>query len=55
MPDTRIGKCPWCERHNQTLYLTTGVIYETGELWIEWVCAECRQACRKLKEVSGDG
>ena len=52
MPTTRIGKCPWCERHKQTLFLISGVV--DGDLWIEWVCAECIQACRKLKEMTGD-
>ncbi len=53
MPTTRIGKCPWCERHKQTLYLISGIAGCVP--WIQWVCAECIQACGKLKEVSENG
>lgn len=34
------GTCKWCERHNQTLYLTIGIDY--SEMWTEWLCAKCR-------------
>lgn len=34
------GTCKWCERHDQTLYLTIGI--DDGELWKEWLCAKCR-------------
>jgi hypothetical protein len=39
MPETKHGKCPWCEKHNQTLYFTTGVI--DGRLWYDWICGKC--------------
>lgn len=40
MPESKVGKCPWCERHNVQLYVTYGVV--DGKLWIDWICARCR-------------
>lgn len=45
MPETKEGTCPWCERHRQTLYFTVGQ-YD-GKLWCDWICARCRDVCRK--------
>ena len=47
MVQTKVGKCPWCERHNVTLFFTYGLV--DGKLWTEWVCAECRQITRNLQ------
>lgn len=46
MPETKTGTCPWCERHQQTLYFTIGIC--DGHLWTDWICARCRQICRTL-------
>lgn len=43
MPETRTGTCPWCGRHNVTLFLTTGISAEEG-LWADWICHRCRAA-----------
>ena len=53
MPLTKIGKCPWCERHNVTLFFSSGIV--DGELWTNWICAKCRQAARSLRGGERDG
>lgn len=56
MPETKTGTCPWCERHQQTLFFTVGYDEQIG-LWTEWLCARCRQICRELPKrmVINDG
>lgn len=45
MPETKTGKCPFCEREGVMLTLITGIPYrsDAGELVVpcEWVCARC--------------
>ena len=48
MPETKFGKCPWCERHDQVLYFALGA-YD-GKLWTDWICARCLNAARQLKQ-----
>lgn len=47
MPETKVGKCPWCERHKQILYFTMGQ-YD-GNLWVDWICGSCLNAAREIK------
>lgn len=49
MPETKQGTCPWCEKHNQTLYFTTGV--KDGRLWYDWICARCIITAMALKPM----
>jgi len=49
MMPTKEGKCPWCERHNQTLYLSVGV--QNGVLWTQWICDSCRKSVDPLADV----
>lgn len=39
MPVTKHGTCPWCEKHDRTLYFVCGI--EDGRLWGEYICADC--------------
>ena len=48
MPETKIGTCAWCERHQQTLFFTVGFDCEIG-FWTDWICARCRQIARALR------
>ena len=48
MPETKFGKCPWCERHDQVLYFALGA-YD-GKLWTDWICARCLNAARQLRQ-----
>lgn len=53
MPETKFGKCPWCERHNVRLTFAFGQ-YD-GKLWCDWICFRCLDAARNLpKEVKND-
>lgn len=47
MPETKIGKCRWCERDYQVLYFAMGQ-YD-GKVWCDWICAKCLNAARELK------
>lgn len=47
MPETKFGKCPWCERHNVVLYFALG--QHDGELWCDWICGKCMDTARNLK------
>lgn len=52
MPETKHGTCPWCEKHDQTLYFTTGTV--DGRLWYDWICAKCiiaGMAVKPMKEL----
>ena len=50
MPETKFGKCPWCERHNVMLTFAFGQ-YD-GKLWCDWICFRCLDVARNLpKEV----
>lgn len=51
MPETKIGKCPWCERY-KVLYFAMGQ-YD-GNLWCDWICAKCLNAARELKKNESD-
>ena len=46
MPEVKIGKCPFCDRENQRLYLITGrpAWNKDGyiELPVEYVCGKCK-------------
>lgn len=50
MPETKQGTCPWCERHDQTLFFTVG--QHDGSLWYDWICGECLKVARGV--VSAD-
>lgn len=51
MPMTKQGKCPWCEKHNKTLFFSIGIM--DGRLWCNWICAKCLSIARGL-EYGGD-
>lgn len=46
MPTYKIGKCPFCDRENERLYLVTGSpqVGKDGcvELPVEYVCVVCK-------------
>lgn len=44
-PDTRIGTCAWCERHNQTLFFIVWAF--DGRIFTDWVCIRCRRIHQK--------
>ena len=44
MSETKFGKCPWCEKHNQVLYFALGSY--GNKLWCDWICAKCLDAAR---------
>ena len=48
MPETKQGTCPWCERHDQTLFFATGC--SNGRVWYDWVCARCLNALNGLNQ-----
>ena len=54
--DTKFGKCPWCERHEQVLYFCTGI--HDGQIWCDWICRRCldeyRQEEMRRFMVSGE-
>ena len=39
MADAKVGKCPWCERHDQALYFCTGI--HEGRIWVDYICRRC--------------
>ena len=50
MPETKFGKCPWCERHNQTLYFAAGS-YDGGRLWFGYICGRCLNVARIITGI----
>lgn len=52
MPDTKFGKCPWCERHEQMLYFAIGA--HDGKLWCDYICMQCLNTARKLLKLPED-
>lgn len=48
MPETKFGKCPWCERRELRLYFTMGS-YD-NKLWCDWICGKCLNTARNLKK-----
>lgn len=50
MPETKQGTCPWCERHDRTLFFTVG--QHDGGLWFGWICGECLKVASEV--VSAD-
>jgi len=44
--DTKFGKCPWCERHDQVLYFCTGI--HDGQIWVDYICGRCLDETRKI-------
>lgn len=48
MPETEQGTCPWCERHDQTLFFAIGC--RNGRLWYDWVCARCLSTVNELNQ-----
>ena len=42
----RFGKCPWCERHNQTLFFCTGIF--DNRIWVDYICERCLDETRKI-------
>ena len=55
MPVTKHGTCPWCGKHDQTLYFTCG--FFECRLWTEYICADCmkvkRQGWRRFEPEEG--
>lgn len=43
--DTKFGKCPWCERHEQVLYFCTGI--HEGRIWCDYICGRCLDEARQ--------
>ena len=52
MSDTKFGKCPWCERHEQMLYFAIGA--HDGKLWCDYICAKCLNAAREWQGMPGE-
>lgn len=48
MPETKEGRCPWCERDGQTLYYTQGA-YEDGSIWVDYICGKCLLLAKGMK------
>ena len=44
-PDTRIGTCTWCGRHNAELVFVVWLF--DGRILTDWVCERCRRILRK--------
>ena len=53
MPDTKYGKCPWCERHNVALTFAMGQ-YD-GHLWCDYICYRCLNVARDLPYPADKG
>lgn len=49
MPETKIGKCPWCERHKVMLTFVVGQY--AGNIWCDWICYECLNSVMNMSEV----
>ena len=43
--ETKFGKCPWCERHDQALYFCTGI--HDGQIWVDYICQRCLDETRE--------
>lgn len=43
MPETRFGKCSWCEQERM-LFFAMGA-YD-NKLWCDWICGSCLDAAR---------
>lgn len=44
MPETKFGKCPWCEKNNRMLFFVMGC-YD-HKIWCDWICGSCLHAAR---------
>ena len=42
MPETRTGKCAWCEAEDQTLGFIVWCF--ENSIFTDWVCSRCRRA-----------
>ena len=51
MPETKFGKCQWCELE-RVLYFAIGS--HGKEIWCGWICGACLDKARRLRDVPAD-